>query len=117
MNFLHSSSIRVNIVKVGYTSFFFPDLFPQNMMPYTLPPIPLLLYRADSVYEDMKQKYGTQGCYLLKINSRTGDAGPDEQMPDPWSQYLQKINIHSSVSFTMAHLQAQYNHTCSTQSV
>ncbi|KAL7888142.1 hypothetical protein AOLI_G00031160 [Acnodon oligacanthus] len=51
--------------------------------------------RADSVYEDMKQRYGTQGCYLLKINSRTGAAGPDEQMPDPWSQYLQKTNVHS----------------------
>ncbi|KAI5619859.1 trafficking protein particle complex subunit 8 isoform X1 [Silurus asotus] len=50
--------------------------------------------RADSIYEEMKQRYGTQCCYLLKINSGTGAAGPDEQMPDPWSQYLQK-NISS----------------------
>ncbi|XP_016339879.1 trafficking protein particle complex subunit 8 isoform X4 [Sinocyclocheilus anshuiensis] len=51
--------------------------------------------RADSVYEDMKQRYGTQGCYLLKINSRSGRTGADEQMPDPWSQYLHKTSIHS----------------------
>ncbi|KAI4892506.1 hypothetical protein NFI96_018306 [Prochilodus magdalenae] len=57
--------------------------------------------RADSVYEDMKQRYGTQGCYLLKINSRTAAAGPDEQMPDPWSQYLQKTNIHSPYEETV----------------
>uniref|UniRef100_A0A671LI97 Trafficking protein particle complex 8 n=1 Tax=Sinocyclocheilus anshuiensis TaxID=1608454 RepID=A0A671LI97_9TELE len=54
--------------------------------------------RADSVYEDMKQRYGTQGCYLLKINSRSGRTGADEQMPDPWSQYLHKTSIHSPVS-------------------
>ncbi|TSK58116.1 Trafficking protein particle complex subunit 8 [Bagarius yarrelli] len=52
--------------------------------------------RADSIYEDIKQRYGTQCCYLLKINSRTGAAGPDEQMPDPWSQYLQKNHIYSA---------------------
>uniref|UniRef100_A0A8C1XB96 Trafficking protein particle complex 8 n=1 Tax=Cyprinus carpio TaxID=7962 RepID=A0A8C1XB96_CYPCA len=51
--------------------------------------------RAESVYEDMKQRYGTQGCYLLKINSRSGSTGADEQMPDPWSQYLHKTSIHS----------------------
>uniref|UniRef100_A0A673N5Y2 Trafficking protein particle complex subunit 8-like n=1 Tax=Sinocyclocheilus rhinocerous TaxID=307959 RepID=A0A673N5Y2_9TELE len=53
--------------------------------------------RADSVYEDMKQRYGTQGCYLLKINSRSGSTGADEQMPDPWSQYLHKTSIHNPV--------------------
>ncbi|XP_062858255.1 trafficking protein particle complex subunit 8 isoform X2 [Trichomycterus rosablanca] len=51
--------------------------------------------RADTIYEDMKQRYGTQCCYLLKINSRTDAPGPDEQMPDPWSQYLNKNHIHS----------------------
>ncbi|KAM9435852.1 trafficking protein particle complex subunit 8 isoform 2-T2 [Clarias gariepinus] len=55
--------------------------------------------RADSIYEDMKQRYGTQCCYLLKINSGTGAAGPDEQMPDPWSQYLQKNHIYSSEQY------------------
>ncbi|XP_066575699.1 trafficking protein particle complex subunit 8 isoform X2 [Amia ocellicauda] len=51
--------------------------------------------RADSVYEEMKQRYGTQGCYLLKINSRSSAIGSDEQIPDPWSQYLQKINFQN----------------------
>ncbi|XP_063155300.1 trafficking protein particle complex subunit 8 isoform X2 [Candoia aspera] len=51
--------------------------------------------RADSIYEEMKQRYGTQGCYLLKINSRVSNRGTDEQIPDPWSQYLQKNNIQT----------------------
>ncbi|XP_078543490.1 trafficking protein particle complex subunit 8 isoform X1 [Lissotriton helveticus] len=56
--------------------------------------------RADSIYEEMKQKYGTQGCYLLKINSRiTTNRGTDEQIPDPWSQYLQKNSIQNQDSF------------------
>uniref|UniRef100_A0AAY4CUL5 Trafficking protein particle complex 8 n=1 Tax=Denticeps clupeoides TaxID=299321 RepID=A0AAY4CUL5_9TELE len=46
--------------------------------------------RAESVYEDMKQRYGSQACYLLKINSRQGGAAADEQIPDPWSQYLNR---------------------------
>lgn len=71
-------------------------VFP-NVIPY-FNELKHLLHRADSIYEDMKQRYGTQCCYLLKINSGTGAAGPDEQMPDPWSQYLQKNHIYSSVS-------------------
>ncbi|XP_060631209.2 trafficking protein particle complex subunit 8 isoform X6 [Anolis sagrei] len=51
--------------------------------------------RADSIYEEMKQRYGTQGCYLLKINSRGSNRGADEQIPDPWSQYLQKNIIQN----------------------
>ncbi|CAL8395654.1 unnamed protein product [Boreogadus saida] len=54
--------------------------------------------RADAVYEDMKQRYGSQGCYLLKINSRTSPTGTDEQIPDPWSQYLHKNNLLSQES-------------------
>nr|XP_046247122.1 trafficking protein particle complex subunit 8 isoform X2 [Scatophagus argus] len=50
--------------------------------------------RADMVYEDMKQRYGSQGCYLLKINTRTFSAEKDEQIPDPWSQYLHRNNLH-----------------------
>uniref|UniRef100_A0A8C7HJS3 Trafficking protein particle complex subunit 8 n=1 Tax=Oncorhynchus kisutch TaxID=8019 RepID=A0A8C7HJS3_ONCKI len=53
--------------------------------------------RADSVYEDMKQRYGAQGCYLLKVNSRTAAAGADEQIPDPWSQYLHKSSLQTPV--------------------
>ncbi len=56
------------------------------------------LSRADMVYEDMKQRYGSQGCYQLKINSRTLSAEEDEQIPDPWSQYLHKSNLHNQVS-------------------
>uniref|UniRef100_A0A8C4HYD8 Trafficking protein particle complex subunit 8 n=1 Tax=Dicentrarchus labrax TaxID=13489 RepID=A0A8C4HYD8_DICLA len=52
--------------------------------------------RADAVYEDMKQRYGSQGCYLLKMNSRTFSAEEDEQIPDPWSQYLQRSNLVKS---------------------
>uniref|UniRef100_A0A5F9DKT2 Trafficking protein particle complex subunit 8 n=1 Tax=Oryctolagus cuniculus TaxID=9986 RepID=A0A5F9DKT2_RABIT len=55
--------------------------------------------RAESIYEDMKQKYGTQGCYLLKINSRTSNQASDEQIPDPWSQYLQKNSIQNQESY------------------
>uniref|UniRef100_A0A2K6GCU5 Trafficking protein particle complex subunit 8 n=1 Tax=Propithecus coquereli TaxID=379532 RepID=A0A2K6GCU5_PROCO len=53
--------------------------------------------RAESIYEEMKQKYGTQGCYLLKINSRASNRASDEQIPDPWSQYLQKNSIQNQV--------------------
>uniref|UniRef100_A0A8C6QZ68 Trafficking protein particle complex 8 n=2 Tax=Nannospalax galili TaxID=1026970 RepID=A0A8C6QZ68_NANGA len=55
--------------------------------------------RAESIYEEMKQKYGTQGCYLLKINSRTPNRASDEQIPDPWSQYLQKNSIQTQDSY------------------
>ncbi|XP_074492675.1 trafficking protein particle complex subunit 8 isoform X2 [Sebastes fasciatus] len=51
--------------------------------------------RADSVYEDMKQRYGHQGCYLLKMNSRTISAEEDEQIPDPWTQYLHRNNLQN----------------------
>ncbi|XP_063087868.1 trafficking protein particle complex subunit 8 isoform X4 [Cavia porcellus] len=55
--------------------------------------------RAESIYEEMKQKYGTQGCYLLKINSRTSNRASDEQIPDPWSQYLQKNSVQNQESY------------------
>ncbi|ERE83769.1 trafficking protein particle complex subunit 8-like protein [Cricetulus griseus] len=55
--------------------------------------------RAESIYEEMKQKYGTQGCYLLKINSRAPNRTSDEQIPDPWSQYLQKNSIQNQESY------------------
>ncbi|KAM8888090.1 trafficking protein particle complex subunit 8 isoform 1-T1 [Synchiropus picturatus] len=54
--------------------------------------------RADSLYEDMKQKYGPQGCYLLKMNSRTLSDEQDEQIPDPWSQYVHRNDLHSQDS-------------------
>uniref|UniRef100_A0A8C6T6J5 Trafficking protein particle complex 8 n=1 Tax=Neogobius melanostomus TaxID=47308 RepID=A0A8C6T6J5_9GOBI len=55
-------------------------------------------HRAETVFEDMKQKYGSQGCYLLKINSRSEGPSDQDQMPDPWSQYLHKSYLHSPVS-------------------
>ncbi|XP_073332203.1 trafficking protein particle complex subunit 8 [Pagrus major] len=51
--------------------------------------------RADAVYEDMKQRYGSQGCYLLKMNTRSFSAEEDEQIPDPWSQYLHRNILHT----------------------
>uniref|UniRef100_A0A4W3GTN5 Trafficking protein particle complex subunit 8 n=1 Tax=Callorhinchus milii TaxID=7868 RepID=A0A4W3GTN5_CALMI len=51
--------------------------------------------RAESTYEEIKQRYGSQGCYLLKFNSRTPLGGSDEQIPDPWSQYLNRSNLQS----------------------
>ncbi|KAM3876034.1 trafficking protein particle complex subunit 8 [Diretmus argenteus] len=71
--------------------------------------------RADAVYEDMKQRYGAQGCYLLKVNSRTASAEADEQIPDPWSQYLHRNNIHSQVSSTVLPLHS-YNMTITSKS-
>ncbi|XP_043921778.1 trafficking protein particle complex subunit 8 [Protopterus annectens] len=55
--------------------------------------------RVDSVYEEMKQRYGSQGCYLLKINSRTSVKGSEEQIPDPWSQYLHKHSLQNQDSY------------------
>uniref|UniRef100_A0A8C6VXX9 Trafficking protein particle complex subunit 8 n=1 Tax=Nothobranchius furzeri TaxID=105023 RepID=A0A8C6VXX9_NOTFU len=53
--------------------------------------------RAELVYEDMKQRYGSHGCYLLKINSRTVSPEQDEQIPDPWSQYLLRNSQRNQV--------------------
>ncbi|KAL1775313.1 trafficking protein particle complex subunit 8 isoform X2 [Sigmodon hispidus] len=39
------------------------------------------------------------GCYLLKINSRAPNRTSDEQIPDPWSQYLQKNSIQNQESY------------------
>uniref|UniRef100_A0A3P9Q799 Trafficking protein particle complex subunit 8 n=1 Tax=Poecilia reticulata TaxID=8081 RepID=A0A3P9Q799_POERE len=60
--------------------------------------------RAEMVYEDMKQRYGPQGCYLLKINSRASSPEEEEQIPDPWSQYLHKQNLRNQVSSLLLNL-------------
>lgn len=49
-----------------------------------------LVTRAEMDYEDIKQRYGSQVCYLLKINSRSSSPEDGEQIPDPWSKYLLK---------------------------
>ncbi|XP_035270312.1 trafficking protein particle complex subunit 8 isoform X1 [Anguilla anguilla] len=76
--------------------------FPKWFIPNTLKYYVLLHdisegdeQRADTVYEDMKQRYGTQACYLLKINSRMSASASGEQIPDPWSQYLQKSSFQN----------------------
>lgn len=55
------------------------------------------LSRANVVYEDMKQRYGPQGCALLKTNTRPSSADSGEQIPDPWGQYLQPSPLSSQV--------------------
>uniref|UniRef100_A0A3P9M7W7 Trafficking protein particle complex 8 n=1 Tax=Oryzias latipes TaxID=8090 RepID=A0A3P9M7W7_ORYLA len=73
--------------------------------------------RAETVYEDMKQRYGSQGCYLLKINSRAVSAEEDEQIPDPWSQYLHKNNLRYQVSLVIGPLSLRPSAGISIQSL
>ncbi|XP_078254155.1 trafficking protein particle complex subunit 8 isoform X2 [Rhinoraja longicauda] len=76
--------------------------YPKWFIPNTLKYYVLLhdvseggVERAETVYEEMKHKYGTQVCYLLKFNSRMPSSGADEQIPDPWSQYLNRNNLQT----------------------
>ncbi|XP_072169057.1 trafficking protein particle complex subunit 8-like [Diadema setosum] len=55
--------------------------------------------KADAIYQSMKSTYGSHACHLLRINSRakttvdaTSMASEQMCMPDPWSQYLNKVN-------------------------
>lgn len=77
----------------------------------------VLNFRAETVYEDMKQRYGSQGCYLLKINSRAVSAEEDEQIPDPWSQYLHKNNLRYQVSLVIGSLSLRPSARISIQSL
>lgn len=58
--------------------------------------------RAEMDYEDIKQRYGSQVCYLLKINSGTSAPEDGEQIPDPWSKYLLRNDPPHQVSGTMS---------------
>ena len=89
---------RVNLFFVFFQLNINLDPFEHLWMSFVFDEFSSLLSRADTVYEDMKQRYGPQGCYLLKMNSRTFSAEEDEQIPDPWSQYLHKNNLHNQVS-------------------
>lgn len=60
--------------------------------------LPCLVFRAEMDYEDIKQRYGSQVCYLLKINSRTSAPEDGEQIPDPWSKYLLRNDLPHQVS-------------------
>lgn len=60
--------------------------------------------KADAIYQSMKSTYGSHACHLLRINSRTittvdATSVTSEQtsMPDPWSQYLNKVNQQEPV--------------------
>uniref|UniRef100_A0A674NE16 Trafficking protein particle complex subunit 8 n=1 Tax=Takifugu rubripes TaxID=31033 RepID=A0A674NE16_TAKRU len=54
--------------------------------------------RANLSYEDMKQRYGPQGCALLKMNTRSISADNGEQIPDPWCQYLHANYLSNQVN-------------------
>nr|XP_054772074.1 trafficking protein particle complex subunit 8-like [Lytechinus pictus] len=59
--------------------------------------------KADAIYQSMKSTYGSHACHLLRINSRaltTVDpsvTAEQNSMPDPWSQYLNKVNQQEPV--------------------
>eukprot|EP00057_Strongylocentrotus_purpuratus_P020583 XP_011675057.1 PREDICTED: trafficking protein particle complex subunit 8 [Strongylocentrotus purpuratus] len=60
--------------------------------------------KADAIYQSMKSTYGSHACHLLRINSRamtTVDTASvtaeQNSMPDPWSQYLNKVNQQEPV--------------------
>lgn len=50
--------------------------------------------KADAIYQSMKSTYGASSCHLLHINSRSIKVADsmkiDSNMPDPWSQFLNK---------------------------
>lgn len=46
----------------------------------------------------MKQRYGPQGCALLKMNTRSISADNGEQIPDPWCQYLHTNYLSNQVN-------------------
>ena len=59
--------------------------------------------RAESVYQNMKGTYGVNACHLLQINSRTANTPENaitdqENLPDPWTQFLSKKPSNLSVS-------------------
>ncbi|KAL0128427.1 hypothetical protein PUN28_003599 [Cardiocondyla obscurior] len=47
--------------------------------------------KAETVFTDMKNIYGTNNCFLLQMNSRPPGLSDDNtHLPDPWSQFLTK---------------------------
>uniref|UniRef100_A0A674NE51 Trafficking protein particle complex subunit 8 n=1 Tax=Takifugu rubripes TaxID=31033 RepID=A0A674NE51_TAKRU len=58
--------------------------------------------RANLSYEDMKQRYGPQGCALLKMNTRSISADNGEQIPDPWCQYLHANYLSNQVNIALS---------------
>uniref|UniRef100_UPI00358F5108 trafficking protein particle complex subunit 8 isoform X2 n=1 Tax=Myxine glutinosa TaxID=7769 RepID=UPI00358F5108 len=46
------------------------------------------LQRAEEIYDGIKQLYGSSACSLLRINSLLPGSQRDDQIPEPWSQYM-----------------------------
>ncbi|XP_015513137.1 trafficking protein particle complex subunit 8 isoform X1 [Neodiprion lecontei] len=47
--------------------------------------------KAETVYTDMKNIYGSNNCFLLQMNSRPpGPLDDTTHLPDPWCQFLSK---------------------------
>lgn len=44
-------------------------------------------FSAVECFDALKMSYGTHNCFLLKTNSKQADHS-DDQLPDPWSQFL-----------------------------
>ncbi|KAF5273376.1 hypothetical protein FQR65_LT04668 [Abscondita terminalis] len=53
--------------------------------------------KATQSLEALKVSYGISNCFLLKMNSRPPDQN-NEQLPDPWSQYLSSNFVGEDVS-------------------
>ncbi|XP_076111682.1 trafficking protein particle complex subunit 8-like isoform X2 [Mytilus galloprovincialis] len=57
--------------------------------------------KADAIYQSMKSTYGANVCHLLNINSRSIHTAEslktDNNLPDPWSQFLNKKNTEQPV--------------------
>ncbi|XP_024936039.1 trafficking protein particle complex subunit 8 [Cephus cinctus] len=52
--------------------------------------------KAETVFNEMKNIYGLNNCFLLQMNSRPpGPSDDSTHLPDPWSQFLIK---HSDIS-------------------
>ena len=48
----------------------------------------VVLCRAEKIYDGIKQLYGSSACSLLRINSLLPGSQRDDQIPEPWSQYM-----------------------------
>ncbi|KRT81734.1 hypothetical protein AMK59_5774 [Oryctes borbonicus] len=67
-----------------------PKWFSNNVMRYYI----IIHETMDSnhvhaveCYDALKMSYGTHNCFLLKTNSRRANQS-DDQLPDPWSQFI-----------------------------
>lgn len=47
----------------------------------------MINFRAQKSFEAMRISYGSYNCFLLRMNSRPL-GHTEEQLPDPWSQFL-----------------------------